>query len=178
MIFLGQSPPARNGIEPRCVERSNPRADTSACGCGPRTAPKDTRGVSHPRPRSVSQPLAGFDSRVRKPRPRFPHRWRGFAFDAPEQLGSGCVRQSNLSGVLLHRHSTGFTDPAAGRDPVAGWRGSAFCTYPICARPYHFLQPRWPRRAAFETRKAKLASMLRGSLPGLRLNEAEEDWGR
>jgi hypothetical protein len=25
-------------------------------------------------------------------------RYRGFAFDAPEQLGSGCVRQSNPSG--------------------------------------------------------------------------------
>jgi hypothetical protein len=65
--------PARpERIEPCCVERSNSRADTLACAARTAGRAKKTTEVFAPRLRSVSQPLAGFDARVRKPRPRFP----------------------------------------------------------------------------------------------------------
>jgi hypothetical protein len=78
-------------------------------------------------PRGAAQPPCSPD---RGPRQKTP-RWRGFAFDAPEQLGSSCVRQSNPSGVFLHRHSTGFTNPAAGRDDeVVAWLAGFGFLYP------------------------------------------------
>jgi hypothetical protein len=95
------------------IERSNPRADILACARGPR----------HGNVRSSSQLLARFHAQGSQTPSPVPHRWRGFAFDAPEQLGSSCVRQSNPSG-FSYRHADRVHEPRRKRDLRR--RGSAF----------------------------------------------------
>jgi hypothetical protein len=103
--FFGQADrPER--IEPCCVERSNPRAETSAC--------QKTHEV-FASPSAVRQSTAAGVLGFANPVPGFPHRWRGFAFDAPEQLGSSCVRQSNPSG-FSYRHADRVHEPRRKRD--------------------------------------------------------------
>ena len=136
ICYQARGTPKRNGIswtkparperiEPCCVERSNPRADTSACGA--RTADRAKRHMRcfASRPRSVSQPLAGFDSRVRKPRPRFPTAGGVLLLmrrnsSAAVALGSRTRRGFSFTDTRL-----GSRTPPQAAIPLLGWRGSA-----------------------------------------------------
>jgi hypothetical protein len=87
---------------------------------------------------SSPQSLAGFNTRVRKPRPRSPHPWRGFAFDAPGTAFSTVALGSRTRRGSPTDTPTGFTNPArnaAAAIPVAGWRGSAFCISSVTVEP-------------------------------------------